>query len=61
MASYRLYFLNPQGAIARAKEFEAASDDEALAFADELAAGRDVELWNQARLVARRAPARRSA
>lgn len=59
MASYRLYFVDRNGHIGRAMEFEARSDDEALAFVDEVAPSERVELWNQARLVARLAPARR--
>jgi hypothetical protein len=51
MASYRLYFLNSEKAIAHATVFDCPSDAEAIELALEVADGRPMELWNLARFV----------
>jgi hypothetical protein len=59
MAGYRLYFLDDNGRIRDAAEFECADDVEALTQAHSRADGRDMELWSGARVVskiARRPP-----
>jgi hypothetical protein len=61
MSSYRLYFVNDQGHIARAQAFEAASDEAALAFAEEIAFGERAELWDRGRMVAQLEAERRTA
>lgn len=60
MAGYRLYFLDDNGRIRDAAEFECADDAEALTQAQSRADGRDMELWSGARVVrkiAKRPPA----
>jgi len=59
MSGYRLYFLDDNGRIRDAAEFECNGDDEARAQAERRADGRDMELWSGARVVckiARRPP-----
>jgi hypothetical protein len=51
MAGYRLYFLDDNGRIRDAAEFECDGDAEALAQAESRADGRDMELWSGARVV----------
>jgi hypothetical protein len=51
MAGYRHYFLDDNGRIRDAAEFECDGDDEALAQAESRADGRDMELWSGARVV----------
>jgi len=51
MAGYRLYFLDDNGRIRDAAEFECVDDAEALAQAQSRADGRSMELWSGARVV----------
>ncbi|MDB5423508.1 MAG: hypothetical protein JWQ29_924 [Phenylobacterium sp.] len=51
MAGYRLYFLDDNGRIKDAVEFESDGDDEALAQAEARHDGRAMELWSGARMV----------
>jgi hypothetical protein len=51
MAGYRLYFLDDNGRIRDAAEFECDGDDDALAQARSRADGRDMELWSGTRVV----------
>ena len=51
MAGYRLYFLDDNGRIRDAAEFDCEGDDEALSQADARHDGRDMELWSGARVV----------
>ncbi len=51
MAGYRLYFLDDNGRIRDAAEFECDGDDEALVQARSRADGRAMELWSGARVV----------
>lgn len=51
MAGYRLYFLDDNGRIRDAAEFECGGDDEALARAETHQDGRAMELWSGARIV----------
>ncbi len=51
MAGYRLYFLDDNGRIKDAAEFECDSDDEALIQADMRHDRRAMELWSGARVV----------
>ena len=54
MASYyRLYFLDASNHIAAAQDFECQEDSGAIAHALDFADERNVELWSEARLVAR--------
>jgi hypothetical protein len=53
MSGYRLYFLDDNGRIRDAAEFECDSDDEALAQADARCDGRAMELWSGVRVVRR--------
>lgn len=53
MAGYRLYFLDDNGRIRDAAEFECADDAEALTQALSRADGRDMELWSGARVVSK--------
>jgi hypothetical protein len=57
MHDYKLYFLDRTGHIAHAVDFRCDSDADALALAEQHRDGRDLELWQQARLV-RQLPAR---
>jgi len=60
MAGYRLYFLDDNGRIRDAHEFESAGDDDALVQAEARHDGRAMELWSGVRVVrkiARRPPA----
>ena len=61
MASYRVYFIDDHGHIRSARERECETDAEALAFAEQVAEGQSVEIWNRARLVGRIEARRRSA
>lgn len=56
MAYYRIYFMDGGGHIRRFKELEAGSDSDAVAFAETLAAGQKLEIWNGSRLVRRLDP-----
>jgi len=49
--SYRLYFLNGGRHITSSHEFFAASDDEAIAISESWREGRNMELWERARVV----------
>ena len=51
MAGYRLYFLDENGRIKDAAEFECDGDDDALIQADAHHDGRAMELWSGARVV----------
>ena len=51
MAGYRLYFLDDNGRIRDAAEFECDGDDTALAQAETHHDGRAMELWSGARMV----------
>jgi hypothetical protein len=51
MVGYRLYFLDDNGRIRDAAEFECDGDDAALAQAEMHHDGRDMELWSGARIV----------
>ena len=51
MAGYRLYFLDDNGRIRDAAEFECDGDDDALVLAETHHDGRDMELWSGARIV----------
>ena len=54
MASYyRLYFLDASNHITAAQDFECQEDGGAIAHALDFADERNVELWSEARLVAR--------
>lgn len=53
MAGYRLYFLDDNGRIRDAAEFECAADEHALAEAEQRHDGRAMELWSGARMVSR--------
>jgi hypothetical protein len=54
MLDYRLYFVDPEGHIVRAPiEFDSASDEEAVAAAQQHHDGLDMELWQRRRLVAK--------
>ena len=54
MASYyRLYFLDASNHISSAQDFECAEDGGAIAHALDFADEHNVELWSEARLVAR--------
>lgn len=55
MAYYRLYFLDGRSHIRHAVELECESDDTAVEIARAHADGREMELWNRARLVWRQA------
>jgi hypothetical protein len=60
MAGYRLYFLDDNGRIRDAHEFESEGDDDALTEAEARHDGRAMELWSGARVVrkiAKRPPA----
>lgn len=45
MSDYRLYFLNAEGHIRHAVEFQCADDEAAKAQIQKHADGRDMELW----------------
>jgi hypothetical protein len=51
MAGYRLYFLDDNGRIRDAAEFECDGDEEALSQADARCDGRAMELWSGTRVV----------
>jgi hypothetical protein len=51
MAGYRIYFLDDNGRIRDAAEFECEADDEALLIAHARHDGRAMELWSGARIV----------
>ena len=53
MASYRLYGLDGVRKVASAEWIEAAGDDAAIEVAKDMMDGRDCELWQGPRLVAR--------
>ena len=53
MADYRLYFLNTEGRIRHALEFQCADDDEAGKLVQDHADGRAMELWCGSRCVAK--------
>ena len=53
MLGYRLYFLDADGHIQHAVEFESESDEEALRSVESLRDECDLELWTGARVVAR--------
>jgi len=54
MASYyRLYFLDASNHITAAQDFQCQQDSGAIAHAMDFADDRSVELWSEARLVAR--------
>jgi len=53
MAGYRLYFLDDNGRIRDAAEFECDGDAEALSQAEARGDGRAMELWSGARVVAK--------
>jgi len=59
MATYRAYFLDRDKHIQKREEFEAASDDEALAKARQWADGYLVEVWQEHLLVGAVAPKQR--
>ena len=57
MATYRVYFLDPSGHISRpAKILEAADDQQARELATPFIDGLDVEVWHEARFVAKYTP-----
>jgi hypothetical protein len=56
MPEYRLYCLNDRGRFAKAHEFTAQDDSDALEKAKTLKAGVDCELWNRDRLIAKLRP-----
>lgn len=51
--AYRAYEIGDDGKIERSTPILAQSDDDALAQAQQLVNGRDVELWDRGRLIAR--------
>lgn len=51
MSMYRLYFLDIHGHFVKARDLEAASDQEALRCADDESNGGDWELWTGKRRV----------
>lgn len=53
MTGYRLYFLDREGHIQDAVEWECADDDAAMELAAERLDGRPVELWSGKRVVAK--------
>lgn len=53
MDGYRLYFLDAQGHIQNAAEFECSDDAEALICAEDQRDSRPMELWSGARVVAK--------
>jgi hypothetical protein len=52
---YRLYFLDQTNQIEDVAPFESECDETAILIAQQRAAGRPIELWNQDRLVTRSA------
>lgn len=60
MPWYRLYFVNPDGAIDSVEEFSARDDVEAVRLSRDAAALRPAELWCRARIVAAALPQGRS-
>jgi hypothetical protein len=59
MTEYRLYCLNDEGNFARAHEFEADSDEDALKQAREMKLPVVCELWERSRMVAKLEPPQR--
>ncbi|MDB5480282.1 MAG: hypothetical protein JWO83_1335 [Caulobacteraceae bacterium] len=51
MLSYRLYFQGNDGLVVRAEGFFCPDDSDAIEIAKEMADGRPMELWQQARKV----------
>ena len=56
MPYYRLYFIDPEGAIESVEAFSADDDVEALRISRETARRRPVELWCRSRVVEAPAP-----
>jgi hypothetical protein len=56
MPDYRVYLIDKNDRIISAREMTAASDEEALAIAQALAVGVDVEVWQLGRKVGRLTP-----
>lgn len=56
MPYYRLYFIDPDGAIESAEDFSARDDVEAVRISRDTAAAQPAELWCRARIVERLAP-----
>jgi hypothetical protein len=50
---YRLYFVDDRGHIERALELETATDEDAIAAVQQYRNGKDLELWQRARVVAK--------
>lgn len=57
MIPYRVYMMDGQNHIRSAQDIECASDEDALAVAAQLAQGKPVEVWSEARMVRRLDPA----
>ncbi|HEX8525716.1 hypothetical protein [Allosphingosinicella sp.] len=57
MPSYRLYFIDPDGAIDSVEEFSARDDVEAVRISRDARSGQPLELWCRARIVETLAPA----
>jgi hypothetical protein len=53
VAGYRLYFMDDEGHIQSAREFECSADHLAVQKAEGQADGRPMELWQQGRVVKR--------
>lgn len=56
MADYRLYFVHERGHFTKACELAASDDARAVRVADQVGAGRAMELWEHGRLVRRFQP-----
>jgi hypothetical protein len=53
MADYRVYFISADGGFRDVRELDCADDAGALAQAWQLVGGRDVEVWQRGRFIAR--------
>jgi hypothetical protein len=56
MPYYRLYFIDPDGAIDSVEEFSARDDVEAVRISRDAVAAQPVELWCRSRIVDRLSP-----
>lgn len=61
MPSYRLYFIDSDGAIDSVEEFSALDDVEAVRISRDARSAQALELWCRARMVETLTPARRAA
>jgi hypothetical protein len=53
MAHYRLYFLNNDGHINGARDLESSNEEEAYTRAEMMSEGRDWELWQGSKVIAK--------